>query len=150
MERKINFPAVLVATVVHWLLGAAWFTFFRNEWIAGVGLTPAQVQAAQAHPSPVPYIIAFICSFGLAVVIARMITFSKMTTALGGARIGMMLGLGVALLPMMTEYFFEMRHLKFALIAGGYPAVGAVIMGVILGAWQKKPASAQLVNKAAA
>jgi Protein of unknown function (DUF1761) len=149
MERKINLLAVLVAAAVHWLFGAAWFTFFANQWAAGLGMTPAQMQAAQAHPR-VPYLIAFICNFGFAVVLARMISFANMRTAFGGARIGLMLGLGVALLPMMTEYFFELKHLKFALIAGGYPAVGAVIMGVILGAWQTKSSAALMTNRAAA
>lgn len=150
MERKINMLAVLVAAAVHWVFGAVWFTFFAQSWMSGLGMTQTQLDAARAHPSPVPYVIAFICNFGFAVVLARMISFSNMRTAFGGARIGLMLGLGVALLPMMTEYFFEMKHLKFALIASGYPAVGAVIMGVILGAWQKKAAVAPMTNKAAA
>jgi hypothetical protein len=150
MEKKINFAAVLAAAAVHWLFGAVWFTYFKAQWIAGVGLTPAQVQDAQSKHSPVPYLIAFICSFGFAVVLARMISFSNMRSALGGARIGLMLGVGIATLPMITEYFFEMKHLKFALIAGGYPAVGAVIMGAIIGAWSAKAAAPALTKKAAA
>jgi uncharacterized protein DUF1761 len=149
MERKINLLAVLVAAAVHWMFGAVWFTFFANQWMAGLGMTQAQLAAAKAHPSPVPYLIAFICNFGFAIVIARMISFTNMRTALGGARIGMMLGFGVAMLPMMTEYFFEMKHLNFALIAAGYPAVGGIVMGTILGAWQKRGAVV-LASKAAA
>ena len=149
MEKKINFAAVLVAAVVHWLFGAVWFTFFSQQYIAGLRMTQAQLDAARAHPSPVPYVVAFICSFGFAVVIARMISFSNMRTALGGARIGLMLGLGVAMLPMITECFFEMKSLNFALVVSVYPAIGAVMMGAILGAWQKR-GSAALVQKAAA
>jgi Protein of unknown function (DUF1761) len=149
MERKINLLAVFVAAAVHWVFGAVWFTLFANQWMAGLGMTQAQFAAAKAHPSPVPYLIAFICNFGFAVVIARMISFTNMRSALGGARIGMMLGFGVAMLPMMTEYFFEMKSLNFALIAGTYPAVGGIIMGTILGAWQKRGAVV-LASKAAA
>ena len=149
MEKKINFAAVLVAATVHWLFGAAWFTFFNAQYIAGLRMTQSQLDAARAHPSPVPYVVAYICSFGFAVVIARMISFSNMRTALGGARIGLLLGLGVAMLPMITECLFELKHLQFALIVSVYPAIGAVMMGTILGAWQKK-GSAQLVQKAAA
>jgi Protein of unknown function (DUF1761) len=149
MEKKINFAAVLVAAVVHWLFGAAWFTFFSQQYIAGLRLTQAQLDAAKANASPVPYVVAFICSFGFAVVIARMISFSNMRTALGGARIGMMLGLGVAMLPMITECFFELKHLSFALVVSVYPAIGAVMMGAILGAWHKRSA-APMVQKAAA
>lgn len=148
MEKKINFPAVLVAAVVHWLFGAAWFTFFNQQYIAGLRMTQAQLDAARAHPSPIPYVVAFICSFGFAVVIARMISFSNMRTALGGARIGLMLGLGVAMLPMITECFFELKSLNFALVVSVYPAIGAVMMGAILGAWQKR--SAALITQRAA
>jgi len=149
MERKINFPAVLVAATVHWLFGAAWFTFFNQAYVAGLRMTPAQLDAARAHPSPVPYVVAFICSFGFAVVIARMINFSNMGTALGGARIGMMLGLGVAMLPMITECLFELKSVQFAMIVSIYPAIGAVMMGTILGAWQKRSV-APMIQKAAA
>lgn len=150
MQRKVHFPAVLVAAAAHWVFGAVWFTAFKNAWLAGTGLTPAQVQNAQANQSPVPYLIAYVCSFGFAVVISRMITFSNMRGARDGARIGLMLGVGVAMLPMITEYFFEMKHLNFALIAGGYPAVGGLMMGAILGAWQKKSVAQPIVQKAAA
>jgi hypothetical protein len=149
MEKKINFAAVLVAATVHWLFGAIWFTAFSAPYIAGLRMTQAQLDAARAHPSPVPYIVAFICSFGFAVVIARMISFSNMRTALGGARIGLMLGAGIAMLAMITECLFEMKNLQFTLIVSAYPAIGAVIMGTILGTWQKKGA-AQLTQKAAA
>lgn len=150
MNKKVHFPAVLVAATAHWLFGAAWFTFFSKQWLAGTGLTPAQLQAARANPSPVPYIVAFICSFGFAVVISRMITYSSMRGAVNGARIGLMLGVGVAMLPMLTNYFFEMKHLNFALIASAYPAIGGVIMGTILGAWQRKAVTAPITLKAAA
>ena len=68
-----------------WLFGAAWFTLFKNAYIAGLGMTPAQIHAAEAHASPIPYVVAFICSFGFAVVIARMIGYANRQTALGGA-----------------------------------------------------------------
>lgn len=148
-QKNINFAAVIVATLVHFALGAVWFTGLSKQWLEGTRLTPTEMQYAQAHPSFVPYLIALIGSFGMAVVIARMISFSGMTTALGGARIGLMLGAGMAMLPMMIEVFFEMKHLRFALIVGGYPAVGSLFMGTILGAWKTKAAVA-LTNKAAA
>jgi hypothetical protein len=150
MNKKVHFPAVVVAATVHWLFGALWFTYFKAAWIAGTGLTPTQIHAAESRHSPAPYLVAYICSFGFAVVISRMITFSQMRGAAGGARIGLMLGLGAAMLPMLTEYVFEMKHLNFALIASAYPAIGGVVMGTILGAWQKKQAALPMTHKAAA
>jgi Protein of unknown function (DUF1761) len=148
-HKNINFAAVIVAALAHFALGAAWFGgIFQKAWIAGAAFTPAQMQAAEAH-NVVPFVVAFIGSFGMAVVIARIISYSGINTALAGARLGLMLGVGLAMLPMMIEVFFEAKHLRFALVVGAYPAVGSLIMGTILGAWQTRSA-VPLTNKAAA
>jgi hypothetical protein len=148
-HKNIHFPAVIVATLAHFALGAVWFTALSKQWLTGAGITPAQMEVARSHPTIVPYLISLIGSFGMAVVIARVINLSGVSNAAGGARLALMLGVGIAMLPIMIETFFEMRHLRFALIIGGYPAVGSLIMGAILGSWRGKAAS-QLVSKAAA
>ena len=39
-----------------------------------------------------------------------------------------------------TEIAFELRSLQFFLITAGYPLVGLLLMGAILGGWRKKVA----------
>jgi hypothetical protein len=53
-------------------------------------------------------------------------------------RVGLVLGFGLAFTAMVTELVFEARSGQFLLIAGGYPVVGCVVMGAILGAWKPK------------
>jgi hypothetical protein len=38
--------AVIVAAILHWLLGALWFTLFKQQWLVGIGKTSEQLMAA--------------------------------------------------------------------------------------------------------
>ena len=42
---RLNWAAVLVAAIVHWLLGAVWFTLFANRWMAGLRMAPEELEA---------------------------------------------------------------------------------------------------------
>lgn len=139
-HHEVFLPAVIVAAMAHWVLGAAWFTIFAKPWIAGLRMSEGEIAQIMGHPKPTGYIVALVANFGMAVVIARVMRMLGRGNAAQGARLGMMLGAGIAMLPMMTEFFFEFRHLEFALIAAAYPAVGCVLMGAIIGGWRGKNA----------
>ncbi|MFB3812584.1 MAG: DUF1761 domain-containing protein [Terriglobales bacterium] len=140
MERKINLIAVFVAAVVHFGLGAAWFTVFAQPWIAGTRMTPEEVQGAQQTMSPLPYFVALLCNLVIAYAIAWVLAQLATQNVLRGIAVGAVLGFVMAA-AMITEFAFERRPSSFNLIAAGYPFVGAIIMGAIVGAWRKKAAS---------
>jgi hypothetical protein len=52
---------------------------------------------------------------------------------------GGLLWLGFTGTTMATEFVFEGRTLAAYGIAAGYPLAGMLIMGAILGRWQKQP-----------
>jgi len=134
---RLNWAAVLVAAIVHWLLGAVWFTVFSNVWMAGLRMEPDELQAYKAHPNFWPYLIALLCNFLLAYAIARLLSGSESQGLFRGIRVGMLVGMAVAV-AMATELVFEMRPRSFIVIAAGYPLVGCILMGIILGAWKPK------------
>jgi len=134
---RLNWAAVLLAAIVHWLLGAVWFTVFANRWMAGLRMAPEELEAYRAHPNFWPYLIALACNFLLAYAIARLITGSESQGLLRGIQVGLLVGLAVAV-AMATELVFELRTRSFIVIAAGYPLVGCILMGVILGAWKPK------------
>lgn len=136
--RKINYIAVVVAAIVHWVLGAAWFTLLADPWVAGTRIPEAEVSAMKAHPSAMPYVVALVCNLFVAYAIAWVLNKDDKPTAGSGAMTGLMLGIGIAAAAMVTELVFEARSAEFMMIAAGYPVVGSAIMGTILGAWQKK------------
>ena len=136
---KINWIAVLVAAIAHWLLGAVWFTTFSKPWMAGLRLPPEVLQAYMAHPDFWPYLIALLCNIILAYIIARLLGMGAGHNLFRGIRIGLLVGLA-ACVAMVTELAFEMMGRSFMVIAAGYPLVGCILMGFILGAWKPKRA----------
>lgn len=138
----LNWPAIGVAAIADWLLGAVWFTVFSKQWQAGLRMSPEELQAYMAHPNFWPYIVAFLCSALLAYVIARLIASSPSHGIFRGITVGLLVGLGAAV-AMVTEMVFEARIQSFILISAAYPLIGCVLMGLILGVWRRKtiPAS---------
>ncbi|HWR36985.1 MAG TPA: DUF1761 domain-containing protein [Clostridia bacterium] len=139
MSARINWLAVVVAAIVHFVLGAVWFTLFAKPWIAGLGLTPEQVQAFAQEMSAGPYVVAFVCNLVMAYAIAWLLVQLGDINALRGIAVGAVLGIFAAV-ALATEHGFEMRPTSFKLIASGYPLVGSILMGAVIGAWKKKAA----------
>ena len=139
--NKVNPLAVIVAAIVDWFVQAGWFTAFKPTYTAGLGLTPQQVAESDAHPDPWMFVTAFVANLVMALVIAKVISWVGQWSATRGARIGLVLGFGIAFCAMATANVFEQRPLSFILISAGYPVLGCVIMGAILGAWKPKGVS---------
>ena len=134
---RINWGAILLATIVHFGFGALWFTAFSKAWQAGTRIPPDELQAYMAHPNFWPYIIAFLCSLGMALVISWVMGMACKFSLFRGIVAGLMVGI-VAALAMITEMAFEMRSSNFMVIAAGYPLVGSILMGIIIGVWKPK------------
>jgi hypothetical protein len=133
--------AIVVAAVVHWLLGAAWFTYFSSAWIAGTRLSEVEIVAAKAHPSAVPYVVSLIANLFMAWALLWVLRRIGAVNAAAGAQVGLVLGLCLAAIPMVTEMVFELRTTKFIVISAMYPLIGCVLMGTIVGAIAAKSAS---------
>lgn len=148
MKRTVNVAAVVIAAVVHFALGAAWFTVLAKPWMAGLRMSEAELKAAQQNPSLMPYLTAFLCNLVLAYAIAWILTRTETQSTATGIKAGTVVGL-VAAVAMITEFAFELRTGTFSAIGAGYPLVGCIIMGAIIGAWKKKQ-SAELAKEASA
>jgi hypothetical protein len=134
---RINWAAVLVAAIVHWLFGAVWFTVFSKPWQAGLRMAPDELQQYMNHPNFWPYLLSFICNLVIAYVIARVLSGYSSPGLFRGVATGVLIGL-VAALAMITEMAFEARSGSFMLISALYPFIGCVLMGIILGVWKVK------------
>lgn len=134
---RVNWAAVGVSGVAYWLLQAAWFTVFANQWLGGLRMSADEIAEIKAHPNFIPYVIALVCNLILAFIIARVLALGGVWTLIRGFRIGLLVGL-VAALAMLTEYHFEYRPLSFMLVSAGCPVAGCILMGLILGVWRPK------------
>ena len=70
---RVNWLAILLAGIADWLLGAVWFTAFANQWRSGTRMPAEELQTHMSHPNFWPFLVAFLCSFLMAYVIARLV-----------------------------------------------------------------------------
>ena len=134
---KTNWAAILSATVVHFGFGAIWFTVFSASWREGTRIPPDEMQAMMARFNFWPYLISFLCTFGMAMVISRLLGMGRKYNIFRGISAGLMVGI-VAALAMITEMAFEMRSITFIFLCAAYPLIGSVLMGIVIGVWKPK------------
>ena len=145
--RKVNWAAVIVAAVVHFILGAVWFTLLSEQWLAGIGKTKEDLMAHQSSTA-YTYIVAFLCNIVIARVLAQVIiATSPNPDWKHGLRVAFYAWGGFVATTFLTAYVFELRTVQIWMINAGYPLVGMLIMGAILGAWQKKDAGLALAAR---
>jgi hypothetical protein len=132
----INIWAVLVAAVVYWLLGAAWFTILRDPWLASIGKTMEQLQREGVNPG-VAYGVAFVANLIIAYVLGWVLISTGEQTAVRGVIIGALLWVGLVGTTIGTAFIFEGRSFEGFVLTAGYPLVGMLLMGAIVGGWKK-------------
>ncbi len=136
---KTNYPAVFVAAIVYWLLGAVLYgTLFNKAWMQLEAIPQAKIDAMKGSTAAIPYLIAFLLGFIIAFVLAQLCAWRNATTAAKGASLGVLLWLGIVAPVTYTTNMFEMRPVNLFLINEGYVLVGLLLMGAIVGAWTKK------------
>jgi len=133
-----NYVAVVVSAVAYWFLGAIWFAvLFGKRWMVLEGITQQQ---AQSMNMAIPYATSFALDLLMAFVLAQLCSWRNATTAGRGAAVGVLLWVGIVGPIVYTTYMYEMRPKELFAINEFYPLVGLCLMGVILGAWKRKPA----------
>ena len=133
---KINTWAVVVAAAVYWMLGAAWFTIFSKPWLASIGKTMEQLQVQAANPG-IAYGVAFACNLVIAYVLGWVVVSTGEQTVMRGITMGALLWAGFVGTTIGTAHIFEGRPLEGFVLTAGYPLVGMLLMGAIVGGWKK-------------
>jgi hypothetical protein len=132
-----NHFAVIVAAIVFFALGAAWYNVLSGPWAAGVGKTMEQI-AKEGGGSPMPYVVGFLAVLVMCYTLNSLLNRLGDTTAAGGAKVGAFVALGFVAANIALNYGFEMRGVTLWTINSGYVLVGLAIAGAIIGGWRKK------------
>jgi hypothetical protein len=133
---RTNYPAVLVAAIAYWLLGALWYAaLFGKPWMALEHMT--EEQAKTMNPV-LPYVITLLLNLLIAYSLAQICIWRNANTLGRGASVGVLLWIGFVGPVTFTTYMYEMRPWQLFAINEFYPLFGFVLMGAILGAWTKK------------
>jgi hypothetical protein len=132
MPTKVYHPAAIVAGIVYWLWGAAWYTVFGSQWLALTHLTQAERNPAAPGPYVTSVLMAFVLSYGTAVALCH----DEQRTALHGIQFGVFVGFLFLASTMLTAYVYEGRPLGLWVLNSSYEIVGLAIVGAIIGGWK--------------
>jgi hypothetical protein len=137
---KIKYLAVLVAAIVHWLLGGLWYgLLFKNKFMELIG--PEKLQQMATKSEAESLVTAFLMSLVFCYILAHFVQYTKATTAAGGAQTAFWLWLGFIITTNIATVLFEDRPLGLYFINMGYYFVASVIAGMILAAWHPREAA---------
>ena len=135
--KSINHVAIIVAAVVFFAIGAAWYKVFSQPWLDGIGKTMEQLMKENGG-SPLPYIVGFIAVVVMCYTLGWIVQRGLTQSAGNGALTGATVAFGIVGAALAFNYGFEARGVTLWLINAGYVVVGLVISGAIIGAWRKK------------
>ena len=135
---KTNYPAVIVAAIAYWLLGALWYAvLFSKPWMAFEHMTEEQIQ--NMNPA-LPYVITLGLNLLIAYSLSQICIWRNADTIGRGASVGVLLWIGFVGPVTFTTYMYEMRPKELFAINQFYPLAGFELKGAILGGWTKKSA----------
>lgn len=133
----VNYLAILIAAVVAWVAGAAWYMSLGKVWMAAQGMTPAEIEARKTQPhSYLPFIYAFVAALVMAWVLAGLVSHlgPGQVTLRNGVVSGAFCWLGFVVTTMLVNNSFARRNPRLLLIDGGYWLVVLLLIGAIIGA----------------
>jgi len=126
----INYLAVVVAWIVHIVLGLIWFRpeLFGNEWsrLTGKELTPAKKWL-------VPGLIGHLLMIFVLVILIKL---TNASTGFAGMGIALLAWIGFVVPMESGELVWEKIPFKLFLLRTGNQFIGMALSGFILGAWQ--------------
>ena len=134
----LNWLAVIVAGVASFALGAIWYAppVFGRAWLTAGG---GQVPEDGSRPGPAIYVAPLLGSLLSAIAIGMLAEATGTDTADEGFVLGLVVGVGFGLAISFVTATFESSKPKpyvWGAINAGYQIFGAVVAGVIIGAWQ--------------
>ena len=147
---KVKYPAVIVATIVHFFLGALWYSplLFGNKFIELMKWTPDQLQQLENESHATELLLAFLASLVMVYMLALFIQYTKASSAVGGIQIALLVWLGFIVTTLLPGVLFERRSVGLFAIDIAHHFVGCILVGAILGAWRLREASEPLAQPA--
>jgi hypothetical protein len=135
----IDLRSVLVAAVASMMVGFLWYSplLFAHPWMVLMGYDPedkAKLEAMRKGAGKM-YALSFLASLLSALVLAKIILITTVTSALYGMKVGFAVWLGFVTTVQLTSVLFARQPVKLYLINTGYQLVCYLAMGAILAVW---------------
>jgi hypothetical protein len=130
-----NYWAILIAAVVGWIAGAAWYMSLGKYWQTAIGMSAEQMAANRRNPYAwVPFVLAFLANLVMAWTLAGILGHFGTVTVKDGVITGALCWFGFVLTAMLAGNAFAGRSYRLTAIDSGHYLLVLVIMGAIIGA----------------
>ncbi len=123
----INYLAVLIAAVAGFLFGWLWYGLLGKRWMAALGMVEPP------KPAPGPFIIAFLCQFVMAWMLAGVVGHLGNVGIVRSLVSGVFLWAGFVMTTMIVNHRFQGANWGLTLIDGGHWLGVLLIMGLVIG-----------------
>ena len=134
----VSYLAVVIAAVVAWLAGAAWYMIFGRMRIEALEWAPEKIEAAKSRPRdffPFSYdIYAFVADLVMAWVLAGVLGHLGALTLRAGLISAALCWLGFVMTTLTVNNTFAHRDWRLLWIDGGHWLVALLLMGAVIGA----------------
>ena len=129
---SISWLAVIVAAVVKFAIGAAWYQpLFGKRWRELMKVP----EGAMADGMTQALIVGFVGDLVMAYVLARFVAHYGDAGLGGGLLVGFMAWLGFVATLMVGQIYYEKKPMELIAINAAYQLVGLLAMGAIFGVW---------------
>lgn len=133
---QINYLAVLVSALIFWLIGMVWFSLIVGKgWAAAMAKHGIKIGRVSSKVMIVKSIITFLLNFLAAWGVAIIIGLIGVHSLSGALAIGLVLGLLIAAVPMITSYVWENRSIELSFYDTFYPFIGILVSSIIIALW---------------
>ncbi len=138
MIVEVNYIAVLLATLVSFIVGFLWYSplLFAKPWMKEMGLTAKGMKESQKKMGPL-YALSVLGSFVMAYVLYHVATMGAYFFGHKGIDIGLQSAfwswLGFIMPVQMTDVIFGGKSWKLFLLNTGYQLVSVLGMGLVIG-----------------
>ena len=132
-QLKLNYLAILVATVVAQAIGAGWYGLWTDQWLAYNDFT---LEYVEENASTAPYIVSIIASLISFTIMAIIYKRMNIRTFQDALKTSALIALAFAWLPIYTTSHFEF-NVNLGLINATNSFLGLLVGGLIIGTWVK-------------
>jgi Protein of unknown function (DUF1761) len=133
----VNYIAVLVATIVVFVLGWLWYSplLFYKPWMRARGMDPAVAMAGAKMPTG-KLAIELVRCFVLAYIVAHFVAALGITNWLVAAHFGLLLWIGFPVILLTGSILWDNVPVKVAAIHAGDWLVKLLVIPIIVSVWQ--------------
>ncbi|MEW9920496.1 DUF1761 domain-containing protein [Marimonas sp. MJW-29] len=127
----MGFLAVIVAAIVGFAFGAAWYMALQKQWVAASGIAVDE-KDQPINASATPFVMAGIAMLLVAGMMRHVFVLSGIDTPMEGLVSGLGVGLFFISPWIMINNAYGQRPFALTVIDGGYATFGCAIMGLVL------------------